>query len=207
MRVFRPLLAALAAGAMLAAAAPAAAAPPPPVSAADMAVGRADAPVTVIEYGSVTCSHCAHWQASVWPQFKAKYVDTGKVRYVFREVLTQPVGFAMAGYVIARCGGTKDYFPRLEAVMAAQESFANSMDPRSELLEIARAHGLTDAQANACLADQAAIAAVNARHRAAGETDIKGTPTFFVNGRLIENAFELESLDAAIQPELAKASR
>ncbi len=207
MSAFRPLLAALAAGAVFAAAAPAVAAPPPPVTAADMAVGRVDAPVTVIEYGSVTCSHCAHWQASVWPEFKAKYVDTGKVRYVFREVMTQPAGLAMAGYLIARCGGTKDYFPRVEALMAAQEGFANSLDPRADLLEIARSHGLTDAQANACLADKDAVAAVNARHAAAGETDIKGTPTFFVNGRLIEDAFELDSLEAAIQPALAKASR
>ena len=86
----------------------------------DMTFGRADAPVTIVEYASVTCAHCAAFQADVFPALKAKYIDTGKVRYVFREYLTPPSNVAAAGFLLARCAGPDRYFDVVEAVMRAQ---------------------------------------------------------------------------------------
>src|SRR5688572_8278560 len=86
------------------------------VASDDMVMGKADAPVTVIEYASVTCSHCANFNATVFPAFKAKYVDTGQVKYVLREFLTPPVPIAAAGFLIARCAGPDKYFGVVDAI-------------------------------------------------------------------------------------------
>ena len=91
----------------------------------DMALGAgADAKVTVVEYASVTCGHCAVWNEEVWPEFKTKYVDTKKVRYVFREFPTPPQDIAVAGFLIARCAGEDKYFDVMHDIMASQKEWA-----------------------------------------------------------------------------------
>lgn len=164
----------------------------------DRAMGSARAKVTVIEYASVTCPHCAHWNETVFPAFKKKYIDTGKVRFVLRELPTPPVELATAGFLVARCSGPK-YFTVVDALWKAQPALIDSGDTRGWLLAGAAAGGLTEAQAQACLSDQAAIDALTERAEAnAREYDVQGTPTFVVDGRKLEGAVDLASLDAAI---------
>ncbi len=152
----------------LAAAAPALTQPAQP---SDMSMGDPQARVTVIEYGSASCPHCARFNNEVFPAFKAKYVDTGKVRYVFREFLTEPVQLAAAGFLLARCGGPDKYFSILDGVFHAQDEIYKTQEATGPLMRVAHEAGLTDAQADACLQDQAAIDALNARVQGYEKTD------------------------------------
>ena len=132
------------------------------VAEGEMSLGRADAPVTVIEYASVTCVHCASWNRDVWPAFKAKYVDSGQVRYVFREILTAPYPIASAGFLMARCAGREKYFEVVDALFRSQQQMATE-DPRTVLLRVAQSSGMTEAQFNACVTNDAELEALNGR--------------------------------------------
>jgi protein-disulfide isomerase len=168
------------------------------VTADDMTLGNPAAKVTVIEYASTACPHCARWNAEVWPAFKAKYVDTGKVRYVYREFVTSPPQLAIAGPLLARCAGKAKYFSVMDAAFRAQEAVyaAGNIQP---LLKVGRDAGLSEDQIKACLTDQAALNAMQARIETYTERDkINATPTFVINGAKLEGEQPLEALDAAI---------
>lgn len=153
---------------------------PPAAPAADMAMGRPDAPVTLVEYGSDTCSHCARFAREVFPDLKKTYIDTGKVRYVFREFPTAPEDLAAAGFLLARCAGGAKYFDVLNALFAAQST---AQTGRDFLLAGAAAGGLDEARMNACVSDPQAIEALSARVALAVEKDkVASTPSFIVNG-------------------------
>jgi protein-disulfide isomerase len=172
----------------------------------DMSLGPADAKVKVVEYASASCSHCARFNAEVFPAFKAKYIDTGKVQYTLKEFLTPPNQVAAAGFLVARCAGKDKYFPTLDAIFRNQEEMFQTEDAaRGVLLRIAQSQGMTEKQFNACVSDPAAIDALNARvDKAAKEEKITGTPTLMVNGKKVgEGEVSLAELDAAI----AAASR
>jgi protein-disulfide isomerase len=170
-----------------------------PVQPSDMSLGNPHAKVTVIEYGSASCPHCARFNNEVFPAFKTKYVDTGKVRYVFREFLTDPVQLAAAGFLLARCGGPDKYFSILDGVFHAQAEIYQTEEIAGPLMRVAHDAGLTDAQANACLADQAAIDALNARVQGYEKTDaIDSTPTFDVNGKRLEGEQTLAEISLAV---------
>ncbi|MBX3477584.1 MAG: DsbA family protein [Brevundimonas sp.] len=176
----------------------------------DMALGAAEgAKVTVVEYASVTCPHCAAWQENTWPQFKAQFVDNNKVRYVFRELPTPPVEVATAGFLVARCAGKDKYFDVVHQLMATQqEMVAGSGGPRGWLLRTANAAGLSDQQFEDCVRDADAIKAMEGRIREAQAAGVTGTPAFFVNGVQVvtpggEGA-SIEDLTKAIEAELAK---
>ncbi len=195
----RPLSrrAALAAAALLAAgpalAAPGVAAP------GDMSLGDAKAAVKVVEYASLTCPHCAEFNEKVFPAFKAKYIDTGAVRYTFKELPTPPQQVAVAGFLLARCNGATParYFKVLDEVFRSQPRWtAGNIKPI--LQEIGRANGVSDAQFEACLQDPAQVAAMDQRVRAVIADGINSTPTFYVNGRKVEHVHGLAELDAAI---------
>ena len=172
----------------------------------DMALGAAEgAPVTVVEYASVTCAHCAVWQETVWPQFKAKYVDTNKVRYVFREYLTAMPDVGAAGFLIARCAGPDKYFDVVHQIMSSQREWAAGVAPRDSLYRIAGAAGLSQEQTQACITDKDAINALEQRFKAAQDAGVNGTPTFMVNGVRVADT-SLEALSTAIDAELAKQS-
>ena len=96
------------------------------VTAQDRWIGKANAPVTVFEYASVTCPHCGRWNAEVWPAFKAKYVDTGKVRFVLRELPTEPAVVATGGFMLARCAPPAKYFDVIDALLAGQQAVFES---------------------------------------------------------------------------------
>ncbi|MBB5746522.1 DsbA family protein [Brevundimonas variabilis] len=162
----------------------------------------AGAKVTVIEYASVTCGACAAWQAQTYAAFKAKYIDTGKVRFVFREFPTGPVEVAAAGFLTARCAGEDKYLDVVHELMASQQEMLGGGNPRTVLLRVANAAGLSEEQFTQCVTNPDNIAALEARSRAAIDAGISGTPTFLVNG--VTTGRSLEELSAAIDAELAK---
>ena len=173
----------------------------------DMALGAPEgAKVTVVEYASVTCPHCAAWQEETWPAFKAAYVDTNKVRYVFRELPTPPAPVAVAGFLVARCAGPDKYFQVIHELMADQRAFVT--DPRETLFRVGNGAGLNQQQVQACITDEAALKASEDRAQAAVKAGVSGTPAFFVNGAQVitpggEGA-NMEDLSKAIDAELAK---
>ncbi|MBU1347038.1 MAG: DsbA family protein [Alphaproteobacteria bacterium] len=171
----------------------------------DMALGAAEgAKVTVVEYASVTCHICANWQEQVWPAFKAKYVDTNQVRYVFREYPTPPVDVATAGFLIARCAGPDKYFDVVHQILASVNSWDAGTSPRDTLVQVSTAAGLSDQQFQQCITDEDAIRALDARISEAQAAGVTGTPAFFVNGAMVGDR-SLAGLSAAIDAELAKA--
>lgn len=159
----------------------------------DMALGSPDAPVTLIEYASSTCPHCATFHAEVFEQLKANYIDTGKVRYIFREFPTAPAPVAVAAFQVARCGGAtpEQYFTRLGEVFRQQQAMfaAGTMEGvRAKLIEIGGAAGLSEEQVMTCIQDEEGAARVT-RIVESGvrDFDISGTPMFVINGQKVED--------------------
>ncbi|WP_395673248.1 DsbA family protein [Phenylobacterium sp.] len=169
-------------------------------AAGDMSLGDPKAPVKMVEYASVSCSHCAAFNNEVFPAFKAKYIDTGKVHYTLKEFLTPPQEVATAGFLIARCAGEDKYFGVVDAIFHNQQEMFTTGDVRGVLLRIAQSAGLTEEQFNACLTDEAAIKALEGRmERAVREDRITGTPTFVINGeKLASGEVTLAQLEAAV---------
>ena len=174
----------------------------------DMTLGNPDAKVTVVEYASASCSHCAKWNEEVFPAFKAKFVDTGRVHYVFREFLTPPIELASAAFLMARCAGKDKYFNVVDAVFRAQPVMYQTGDYRGELLRIANSAGMSEQQFTQCIRDDEALKALNARvERAVEDENISGTPTFVINGKTAASGeMSLAQLDAAIA-EAEKAAK
>ena len=175
----------------------------------DMNLGNPKARVRVVEYMSLTCVHCAHFNAEVFPAFRAKYINTGRVYYTARELLTEPAQVAAAGVMMARCNGGARYFPIIDQVLRSQSRWQGG-DIKSIFLDIAKANGLTEAQFETCLVDEKALTALEARVEYATGTDkVNSTPTFFVNGVLMANDHvpTLADLDVAIVRAMKAAAR
>ena len=176
----------------------------------DMAMGDPKAKVTVVEYASASCPHCAHFNNEVFPDFRKKYVDTGKVLYVFREFLTQPVEIAAAGFLLARCAGPSKYFSVLDDFFRGQEEMYRTGDARALIQGVGTKAGLTQAQIEACFDDEAAAKALNDRvMRNAAKDGVNSTPTFVINGKKLDgldHEVRLADLEGAIAP-LLKARR
>jgi len=167
----------------------------------EMTMGNSQAKITLVEYASASCPHCARFNNEVFPQVKAKYIDTGKVHYVFREFLTPPVQFAAAGFLLARCAGKDKYFSVLDTIYHDQTQIYQSNDLRGGLLKIAQSAGMTEQQFNDCISNADALKALNDRVQKAMDNDhIEGTPTFLVNGKQVASGeMSLDQLDAAIK--------
>ena len=177
----------------------------------DMALGAAEgAKVTVIEYASPTCPHCALWQKNTWPAFKAQYVDTNKVRYIFRELPTPPVEVATAGILLARCAGPDKYFDVMHELLASQDEWRlGALSPSASLLKTANSFGFNQEQYTACITSPDSIAALEKRIKAATDEGVTGTPMFKVNGADVitpgsDEGTKLPDLAKAIDAELAK---
>ena len=196
MRTFMTVMAGLAAALVLAACQKATTA----VTSDDMSMGAANAPVTVIEYASVSCPHCADWAKEVFPAFKAKYIDTGKVRFVYREALTSDPGIAAAGFLTARCAGKDKYFQVVDAIYRAQQEMYQTGDPHAVLLKIAQSAGLTEAQFDSCIKDEAALNALNNRwNHYVADDHINATPTFIIGGKTYDQGgLTMAQMDAAV---------
>lgn len=184
-------------------AAPAAPAEAKASTSAEEAMGDPKAKVTVIEYGSAACPHCARVNNEVLPQIKKTYIDTGKVRYVFREILTDPVPFAGTAFMMARCGGDKNYFAILDDVFHEQEAIYESGDLPGGLLKIAAKHGLDKDKLNGCM-DEKAVQALDQRVAQAGKDGVDASPTFLIGDQKLEGEQSYDALAAAIDKQLAK---
>ena len=150
----------------------------------DMSLGNPNAKVTVVEYASASCIHCGRWNNEVFPAFKTKYIDTGRVNYVYREFLTEPVQVASASFLMARCAGKDKYFSVLDSVYHSQEEMFTTGDYRGVLLRIAQSAGMSEAQFTSCVTDEKALKALNDRvTKYQADAKITGTPTFIINGK------------------------
>ena len=159
-------------------------------------VGKADAPVTIIEYASMTCPHCASFHNSTWPGIKEKYVDTGKARLIFREFGFDPR--AEAGFMLARCAGD-NYFAMIDVLFKQQETWSRAPDGKAALLKIARLAGFSQESFEACLTDQKLLDDVRAvKDRGANEFGVDSTPTFFINGKKYAGALSVDEMSAII---------
>ena len=167
--------------------------------------GAADAPVTVIEYASLTCHHCMNFHTKTWPEFKAKYVDTGKVRFIIREFPLDPL--AMAGFMLARCAGEEKWYAVVDMFYQTQEGWAHSDKPLDGLTQAMRQAGMGKDGVEACLKREdlyLGIRQVSERGKSSG---VDSTPTFFVNGEKHTGALTLAQFDAILAPLLAKAGK
>ena len=164
----------------------------------DLVLGKADAPVTIVEYASMTCPHCANFHKTTYPALKSKYIDTGKVRFIFREFPLDDL--AVAASMLARCAGAEKSMALIDVLFASQDKWA-VRDPVPALLQIAKQAGFTQAGFDECLKDQKLYNDILAmRERGSKEFKVESTPTLFVNGKLQKGGATIEELDKLIQP-------
>ena len=166
----------------------------------DKQLGKDDAKVTIVEYASMTCPHCAHFAATTFPELKTKYIDTGKARYILREFPFDPS--AEAGFMLARC--SKDnYFPMVDVLFKQQANWAAAENAKDALFQLSKLAGFTQESFNACLTDQKLLDQVRAvQKRGAEEFKIDSTPTFFINGTRVKGAYPLEEFRRVIEANL-----
>jgi len=174
----------------------------------DIALGPADARVTIVEYASMTCPHCAAFTKETFPKLKATYIDTGKVRYVFREFPLDQL--ALLGAQLARCiakGDPPKFFNAIDVLFASQEKWAASRtNPVPILQQIGKQAGMTEKAFDECLKDQTLYNNIMAvRERGSKEYKVESTPTLFVNGKLQKGGATIEDLDKLIVPLLPKS--
>jgi len=161
----------------------------------ELVLGKEDAPVTVVEYASMTCGHCANFHNKVFPTLKERYIDTGKVRFVMREFPLDKL--AIAASMLARCAGGDKTVPLISALFAKQEEWAFVRgNPVPELFKIAKQAGFTQESFDKCLTDQKLMDdIVKIRSRAADEFGVGSTPTFFINGKRMTGPATIEEFD------------
>jgi protein-disulfide isomerase len=167
----------------------------------DKILGVAEAPVTIIEYASLTCPHCANFHKNTLPKVKEAYVDRGLVRLVYRDFpLNKP---ALEAAVIAHCMPAERYFAMLDVLYASQNEWASQPDPKAALVQIARTAGLDQAKIDACLADQSLADRIIAREQEAQQKyAIESTPSFIIGGKTIAGDRSFESFEALIKEQL-----
>ncbi|MGA2567707.1 MAG: DsbA family protein [Pseudolabrys sp.] len=169
----------------------------------DLAMGDPKAPVTMIEYASMTCPHCAHFQEVTFPEIKKRYIDTGKVRYILRDFPLD--NLAGAAFVLAHCAAKDDagkYYSMVETLFSQQRQWAVEK-PVPPLMAIAKQAGLSEQDFNACLTNQKAWDAMESvRQRAMKQFKVESTPTFFINGTQVNGAVSIEEFAKVIDPYL-----
>ena len=166
----------------------------------DLVLGKADAPVTIIEYASMTCPHCASFHKTTYPALKTKYIDTGKVRFIFREFPLDEL--AVAASMLARCVGGEKSMALIDVLFASQDKWA-VRQPLPVLQQIAKQAGLTQQGFEECLANQKLYNDIVAmRERGSKEYKVESTPTLFVNGKMQKGGASIEDLDKLIKPYL-----
>ena len=199
MRAIASLLICLALAASLAACGK----PPAPGALPDsMDLGNPNAKITVNEFASLGCPICAKWNNDNFAAFKAKYIDTGKVHYVLREMRTGDAPVAAAGFLLARCVGKDKYFKVVDAVFRELADLLESergKEQHDRLLDVAKSAGLTEDQFNACVGNDASINDFNERtDKNARDNNVESTPTFVVNGKVLTGYQDTATLDKAI---------
>jgi protein-disulfide isomerase len=168
------------------------------VTAEDHILGKADAPITIIEYASLTCPHCRHFDQEVLPKLKEKWIDTGKARLVFRDYpLDEP---AVRAAMVARCAPPERYFGFIDAIFAGQEQWAAASDYKAALARLALLGGVSKEKFATCIDDKTLENKVLASRLAATqELGVDSTPTFFIAGKKYDGAPTEAALDAALK--------
>lgn len=165
----------------------------------DRSMGRADAPVTIVEYASLTCPHCRVFHAKTFKQVKKAYIDTGKARYILREY---PIGRqAAAAAVVTRCAPADKFFILTEKFLAQQRSWVSQEVRHDPIFKIAAQTGMTRATFDKCVANQAIIDGLVWVKQRGREFGVSGTPTFFINGKKKRGALTFEQIKAMIEPQ------
>ncbi len=164
----------------------------------DIMIGDADAPITIVEYASMTCSHCARFHIDVFPELKEKYIDTGKVQFVLREFPLD--GLAVAAFMLARCAGDDRYYPMVGGLFETQKTWAVPGENGKEKLSlIAKQAGFSQESFDKCMADKELFDnIVEVRTRGHEKYGVDSTPSFFVNGKRMKG-IEIKDFDAAIK--------
>ncbi|MCA0433012.1 MAG: DsbA family protein [Proteobacteria bacterium] len=167
-------------------------------------LGDPQAPVTMIEYASATCPHCAEFHNDVWPTIKKDYVDTGKVFFVFREFPTDEL--ALGAFMLARCAPADRYFDAIDMMFEKQQVWTKN-NPKEELFKIMESAGLDEKGASACIKNRKLFNDIQATLETANKTfGVKGTPTFFVNGTYLDGHKDPEQVRSFIDAQLAQAN-
>lgn len=165
----------------------------------EKALGDPNAPVTLIEYASMTCVHCATFHRDTYPKLKEDYIDTGKVYFIFREFPLDPV--STAAFMLARCVPEQQYFTFVDAMFKNQDKWAFTEDRIGGLTAMAKQAGLTQEKFEECLTNQELLDGVTwVRQRGAQDFDVSSTPTLFINGEMVRGAVSFESLQEKIDP-------
>ncbi len=174
-----------------------------PTDLPDTTLGSADAKVTVVEYASMTCGHCQKFATTIFPEFKTKYIDSGKVRFIIREFPLD--NLAAAASMLARCAGGDKTFPMIETLYEKQADWAfTSGNPVPKLFDIAKQAGFTQESFDKCLTDQKLLDQITAGRTRASETfGVSATPTFFINGKRLTETPTVAAFDKVIEPFLA----
>ena len=169
-----------------------------PLNPDDRILGKADAPITIVEYASLTCPHCAAFARDTLPKIKAEWIDPGKAKLVFRDFPLD--GSAVKASVLARCAPPEKFYGFIDVLFSSQESWARNPDPTPGLARIAKLGGMSEEQFNACMADSALQDKVLAsRLTAEKEYKVESTPTFFINGTKLTGALPYEQFDEALK--------
>ena len=169
----------------------------------DMVLGAKTAPIIVVEYASMTCPHCAHFDETTYPQIKKNYIDTGKVRWILREFPLDPL--AAAAFMVARCAANGDppkYYDMVNTLFHQQDTWAVEK-PIPPLLAIAKQAGMTEESFKACIGDQKVLNQIQAERQVAiDKFNVKATPTFFVDGTPQEGALTYEQMAKLLDEKL-----
>jgi len=164
----------------------------------DLPLGKSDAPVTIVEYASMTCTHCAAFYATTYPELKSKYIDAGKVRFILREFPLDPL--ATAGFMLARCAGDDKRNAIVDLLFAQQKNWAFTEKPVESLANLVKQAGVSQDSFETCLKDQDLYEKINkVRDRAAEKFGVSATPTFFINGKKQNGELSPETLDKLIE--------
>lgn len=173
-----------------------------PAGIADHFIGAEDAAVTIIEYSSPTCPHCATFHADTYPALKEQYIDTGKVKFILRPFIRNVLDAVV--FLLAESAGGDAYFEVVSAYFHVQNQWTRSDKPRDELLAIALQLGFTEESFEAALTNQELFTGMETlRNQATDEFDLTGTPTFYINGKQLSGVKSLEDLAAEIDPQLS----
>ena len=165
----------------------------------DVWIGPDSAKVTIVEYASLTCSHCAHFHDTTFPELKKRYLDTGQVRFTLREFPLDPL--ATAGFMLARSDDSAKYYPITDLLFETQKSWAFVPKPLDALRQTMRQAGFSQEKFDTVLKDQKLYDAVNAvKNRGAETFKVDSTPTFFINGQRKPGALSIDELDKIIKP-------
>lgn len=175
-----------------------------PLTDADHILGNKDAPVTIIEYASFTCPHCAEFHSAVLPKVKKAYIDTGKARLVFRDFPLDRI--ALAGSMLARCSGKDRYFGFVDLLFKDQRRWAGAQNPVSALGQLARLGGMSKERFESCLKDETVQKTVlQQRLTATQKYQVNSTPTLIINGKQYRGGLSFEQIKAVIEPILSKS--